>query len=311
MRLLVVLVAVGLLAAACASRARSPTPVAATIPTDVDYVAVQTSTQLMVGDNRFPFVLLSADASKALEGPAVRVQFYSLKKPEAELRAEATAVFREVRGITPHRHPDGQIHRHAQKQGVYVVDKVRFDEAGVWGAEFIVAAQGGRAPKVQGLAFQVEADTKVPRVGDRVPPSRNLTVADVNSVEEICTRDPPDNMHELSVAQALERRKPFVVVFATPMYCVARICGPVTDTVAELQDRYGDRMNFIHIEPWDLTVARGEGRLVQTDISREWNLPTEPWIFVVNSDGRVTARFEGLVSGEEVEDAFRQVVTGQ
>jgi len=293
------------LMAACASPA--PTP---TAPSP-QYVAVQTSSQLVVGDNRFPFVLATDDGTKALEGPEVRVQFYLLQGQSAEPRAEAKAVFHKVEGITPHRHPDGKIHQHIEKKGVYAVDKVRFDKAGVWGAEFIVAAEGGRQPKVQGLAFQVLAATKTPKVGDPVPPSRNPTIADVRSIEEICTRDPPDNMHQLSVAQALQQRKPFVVVLATPMFCVARICGPVTDVVAELQGRYGDRMNFIHIEPWDLKVARDEGRLILTDISREWNLPSEPWVFVVNSDGRVGARFEGAVSREELEGAFLQVLTTQ
>ena len=292
------------LMAACASPARTP------IPPSPEYVAVQASSELVVGDNRFPFVLATADGTKALEGPEVRVQFYLLRKDSAELRAEATGVFHKVEGITPHRHEDGQIHQHIEKKGVYAVDKVQFDEAGVWGAEFVVAL-GGRQPKVQGLAFQVLADAKTPKMGDPVPPSRNPTIADVRSIEEICTRDPPDNMHDLSVAQALQQGKPFVVVFSTPMFCVSRICGPVTDVVAELQGRYGDRMNFVHIEPWDLQVARGEGRLILTDISKEWNLPSEPWVFVVNGDGRVAARFEGAVSGEELEKAFQQVLNSQ
>ena len=82
------------------------------------------------------------------------------------------------------------------------------------------------------------------------------------------------------------------------------MCGPVTDIVASLHSRFQDKVNFIHIEPWDLQLARTEGRLVANDIALEWNLPTEPWVFVVNEDGNVAARFEGLVASEELADAI-------
>ena len=61
------------------------------------------------------------------------------------------------------------------------------------------------------------------------------------------------------------------------------------------------RASDIHIEPWDLAIARSEGRLVPTKIALEWNLPTEPWVFVVDRSGHVSARFEALVTTEELE----------
>jgi hypothetical protein len=35
----------------------------------------------------------------------------------------------------------------------------------------------------------------------------------------------------------------------------------------------------------------------------EWGLPTEPYIFVVDSAGRVTAKFEGVASDDELRAA--------
>jgi hypothetical protein len=32
----------------------------------------------------------------------------------------------------------------------------------------------------------------------------------------------------------------------------------------------------------------------------EWGLPTEPWVFVVDSEGIILGRFEGLVTPEEL-----------
>ncbi len=210
--------------------------------------------------------------------------------------------------MNPHKHDDGQIHEHLDVRGAYVVDRVRFDQPGFWRAEFTATKVTGQEPKVQWLAFEVKSNSSVPNIGDRVPPTRNLTLADVGSIEEIDTRIPHDDMHEISVADALEQGKPFVVVFATPLFCVTRMCGPVTDVVAALHGRNRDQVNFIHIEPWDLTMARAEGKLEPNEITLEWNLPTEPWVFLVNRKGQVAARFEGLVSSEELEGEIRALI---
>jgi hypothetical protein len=317
--------AIGLLLAACSS-ASSPaaklTPAAtatkaATIAPAAsgpeafvpmaEYSGIIASSEFIVGQNRFPFGLVSEDG-QLLEHAQVNVRFYYLKQDSSELRAEAPAIFREVRGVTPHPHPDGEVHEHLEVRGAYTVSQVEFDTPGFWGAEFVVKTADGRQPKIQGRAFEVKSQSAVPNIGDRVPPSMNLTLADVDNIEQIETRVPPDNMHRLSVAQALERGKPFVVVFATPMFCVTRMCGPVTDITASLHDRYKEQVNFIHIEPWDLRIARGEGRLVAISVVLEWKLPTEPWVFVVDEAGRVAARFEGLVSSEELEAAILAVL---
>jgi len=40
----------------------------------------------------------------------------------------------------------------------------------------------------------------------------------------------------------------------------------------------------------------------------EWGLPSEPWVYVLDSGGRVAARFEGAVSPEEIEDVLSFVM---
>ena len=68
------------------------------------------------------------------------------------------------------------------------------------------------------------------------------------------------------------------------------------------------RINFIHIEPWVLETARGEGRLVLTDVAKEWRLMSEPWVFVIDGEGRVASRFEGFLGEEELVEALEAVV---
>ena len=81
------------------------------------------------------------------------------------------------------------------------------------------------------------------------------------------------------------------------------MCGPVVDIVRTLIPVYGDRVAFIHQEVW-------EGGSLQklAPTFEEWNLRTEPWIFVVDGRGIVRARFEGLTTRRELEAALRLVL---
>jgi peroxiredoxin len=40
----------------------------------------------------------------------------------------------------------------------------------------------------------------------------------------------------------------------------------------------------------------------------EWGLPTEPWTFVLDKEGRVHAKFEQFTPAEEIEAALLEVL---
>lgn len=61
---------------------------------------------------------------------------------------------------------------------------------------------------------------------------------------------PDPVLHTTTIADAVRAGRPAVVVFSTPVYCVSRFCGPVTDMVEELARDYADRAEFIHIKIW-------------------------------------------------------------
>ena len=266
------------------------------------YSGLIAASEFTVGENRFPFGLVARDG-EFLEDASVLVRFFSLEDRTPELLAEEVAEWRTIEGVTPHRHPDGETHLHLDFRGVYVVDSVELPKPGIWQAEFDVSGADG-GPDLTSAAFEVSTGPTAPGVGERVPATENPTIHDVASFAELSSRAVEDEMHELSVAQALDAGRPFVVVFASPRFCVSAMCGPVTDTIAAVHDRFRGRADFIHIEPWDLTVARAEGRLVAAPVMDEWRLPSEPWTFVVGADGGVAKRFEGLVTGDEVTAAL-------
>lgn len=286
------------LLAACGGGSADPTP------TPAVYSGLVTASEFVTGPNRFPFGLVSRDG-EFLEGAEVAVRFFQIDGEDSVFLTEAPAAWRVVEGTTPHRHPDGELHLHLDFQGVYVVDRVDFPVPGIWGAEFVVADE----TQTKSAIFEVKGVGSAPEIGQRPPPTENLTIHDVESFAEISTRSVEgDELHNVSVAQALEAEAPFVVFFASPQFCTSALCGPVTDTLDKARGELEGAVEFIHIEPWDLDAARNEGRLVPRPVMAEWGLPTEPWTFVVGADGRIAARYEGLVTVGEVLSALRPLL---
>ena len=79
------------------------------------------------------------------------------------------------------------------------------------------------------------------------------------------------------------------------------MCGPVTDIELQMQSKYGDEMDFIHQEVYvDNDATKGLRQPL-----KDFNLPTEPWLFVVDKSGKITARLEGSIGVKQFEDAVK------
>lgn len=174
------------------------------------------------------------------------------------------------------------------------------------GKYWLLAEPTGGADPVQALGnVVVKKSDAPPDVGDTAFASDTPMISSSGgNASAITTRTPPDeSLLRHSVADSLAAGVPFVVTFSTPKFCSSRTCGPVVDVVEEVQRRLDDdRVRFIHVEVFeDNDPAKGFNRWMQ-----EWNLPTEPWTFLVGADGRIVARFEGTVSVNELETAVRE-----
>jgi hypothetical protein len=142
----------------------------------------------------------------------------------------------------------------------------------------------------------------VPGVGDTPPRIHTPTESEVSGdLSKIDTRAPHDDMHKVDFADALGK-KPTVLVFATPLLCQSRVCGPVVDIEAEVESEFRDKADFIHMEIYnDNEVAKGFRPQVTA-----FHLPTEPWLFVVNGQGKIAARIEGAFSADELRAAVQK-----
>lgn len=280
-------------------------PACGELPTNPRISVLLAVNELLPGPHRFPFVLVDGDGG-LVTGANINVRFVRLIGDRDEFRFEAPAREHVAGAGYDHVHEDGTVHVHDASRSYYLVADADFEE-GLWRADLEVEPAFGSAFAAS-TAFQVGRRTSAPRVGDAAPAFANLTSRDAPNLESLTTADPPlPALYEHSIVEALSRAEPFVVAFSTPGFCTSAMCGPVTAVVGNLSQDFGDRLRFIHLEPFDLQVARTEGRLVWADAAQKWNLETEPWVFVVDASGRVAARFEGLVGAVELEPAVAAV----
>jgi hypothetical protein len=276
-------------------------------PVDEALQVLITTSELVVGQNRFAFGLLKEHT--LLEQAQAAVRVYALQGQQGHLQTEVPAPYAPLeiveQGKQVHVHPDGTRHVHNEQtdvRGIYVA-QVAFERPGTWGLE-VRAKQGDGPLEVSRFTVKVLKAPHTPALGTPAPRSHNLIASDVTDLRHIDTSEPPDwRLHQVRIADAIAQGTPQVIVFATPQFCTSRVCGPVVDVVRLLLPTYGDRVVFTHQEMWhDFTTQR----LAPT--VEEWHLHTEPWIFVVDGQGIIRAKFEGLTTMHEIATALQQIL---
>ena len=286
----------------------TPAPTATAVSEQPTVQFLFASTELAAEETRFAFALAAPDGG-LIDDATVSLQFLRLTNENATLVQEGEATYRTVEIVEPHIHADGEVHTHIQVSGIYVMDAVQFDTPGPWGVRVQVSLPGTATPVVLDHGILVRETSSTPSLGALVPATRNKTAADVSDLSEISSSVTPNpNLYQTTVADALEREHPVVVVFATPAFCQSRLCGPILEIVTELLSTYKEQVDFIHIEPYDLELLRNESRFQLTDASLEWGLLSEPFVFVVNAQGRLNAKFEGIFTVEELDRAIQQAL---
>lgn len=262
-------------------------------PVILDLRAILGSTDLAKGQNRLVFVLVD-HRSAPIKASSALVNLSYVHEGKVEHYEEIDVPFR----TWP-----------TNNMGVFAI-QINFPLAGRWLAE-IVPLDGNAAGQLARLSLDIQELSVTPAIGAPAPRSKQRTLDNVKVIEELTTDPKPDpRLYDMTVAQALDAGFPFLITFATPAFCSSAICGPQLDVVKGLYNAYEGRINAIHIEVFENPLeVRGNSRRGRINpVMREWALPTEPWTFIIDSEGKISAKFEAFTSYEELEEALILVV---
>ena len=185
----------------------------------------------------------------------------------------------------------------------YWVVYPEFSHSGPWILELEIERTDGRMETAT-LGVQVLDEPVGVPAGETALASQNRTWDGESQLRNI-TSDPDPNpaFYEKTVAEALDEAKPVVLIFSTPGLCQSKICAPVMRTIEPLWEDYQDQINFIHIEVYDDFAT-----LSWVKEMFEWQLQTEPWVYVINSNGTIVTRLDGPVARSELEPVLLNVI---
>ena len=200
-------------------------------------------------------------------------------------------------------------------RGVYQADDVTFDQEGVWRATLSFDIDG--VARDLTADFPVAQESQIPAPGMRAPKTENLTIASkgvrkgtIDSMADAGGKIPDPELHRWTIADAIAQRRPALVLFGTPAYCESQFCGPEVTELQRLAAEHPDRAVFIHIEIWKDYNAQPQ---VVNKGAADWllrKLPdgsqemTEPWLFLIGSDGVIADRWGPLFDTAEVAAAL-------
>ena len=252
------------------------------------------STDLGVGPNRLAFGLVDVDSGPIREADVLISTFYLGGGQQEGPIQSARSVWR--------RWPIGQV-------GLYTAN-FDFDRPGAWGVVANYVDHLGTSVTVS-AGIEVKPKNATPAIGERPPASVTKLAKDFEDLQDMTSDPEPDEeLYALTVAQGLDAGKPLVVAFSTPAFCRTATCGPQIDVIKELKDYYYRDVNFVHVEVYD-KPAEIEGNLSNAPLAQamiDWALPTEPWTFVMDADGKVAAKFEAFATKDELEAALDAVL---
>jgi hypothetical protein len=263
------------------------------------------------GENRYPFGVFERDRTQVSDAD---VALYFAKVPNAKDAPSGTAESKKAetqareepaigpfpasveslqtqpafRAQTTTSDPDAA--------SVVYSTNVNFPSNGEWRVAALIRQGDELSATLLTGSAQVGAYAGVPQVGQKAPLIHTPTPADTGGdLSKITTRIPPDTQNKVDYADVYGK-EPIVLLFATPQFCQSRVCGPVVDVAEQVKQLYGDKAAFIHMEIYkDNDPNKGPRPQVHA-----FRLPSEPWLFVINKQGRVQSVLEGAFGVEEL-----------
>jgi len=241
--------------------------------------------EVIVGPNRFAVGIFDQGGDMVHEA-GVHLHFYDLtdhSNPFFESEADAYSLSTDRGDVT-----------------IFAFDR-EFDHAGDWGVEVEVTFPDG-SEAINGIRFFVTEESQSIKPGDKAPVIHTPVSADVNlNLSLLSSAEKPNPaFYATSLDESLSSGRPTLLLFATPAFCQTRFCGPSYEIFNELYGIYNDEINFIHVEVFSGLPNPEVNNYAVTPAMERFGLLSEPWVYLIDKEGVVLYRVEGLFTLDEL-----------
>jgi hypothetical protein len=266
---------------------------------DPAIIPVIASSLLAAEPSRFMYSITDGDY-RVLTSPEIpsSIDFYALERDPQSAAASVDAVYLDT----------------LLGRGLYRAS-VDFECAGEWGAEVSAELEDGTTVSER-LRFRVHPQGTTPAIGAAAPRSDSPTATTTAEMQLISTDPNPfPGAYERTVGEVVTGGQPSLVFFATPAFCQTGYCGPTVNLVKSVAIDYEDQIGFVNIEPYELHMTENglqplleDGQLVPVQAVLDYGIPVEPYLFLVDAEGDVFAKFEGVVGADELRGAIEDAL---
>jgi hypothetical protein len=126
--------------------------------------------------------------------------------------------------------------------------------------------------------------------------------------------EPLTAFYTWSLDEALAQHQPIVFVLDSYAFRPNAACGGALGILHEVFIDYPGLV-VIHAEPWHMASGTDGmleldppgGPAMLTDTARAWGVSEPPWVFVIDREGRLQAKFAGVVGSDELRAAIASV----
>jgi len=194
--------------------------------------------------------------------------------------------------------------------------RVPLDEVGRWDVRASTEMAG--TSYSGSTVLEVSADECTPALGSIVPGGDTPTMFDAHSLMHHISSDiePLSAFYTWSLDDALAQHQPTVFVLDTYAARPNAACGGALGLLHDVFIDYPGLV-VVHGEPYRTTPGSDgmlqldppDGPPVLTDYSTAWGIADPPWVFVIDGEGRLQAKFYGVVGSDELRAALASVTT--
>jgi len=193
--------------------------------------------------------------------------------------------------------------------------RVPLDTLGRWDIEVSAELDGVRRDGT--AVLEVSPDMGTPSLGSLVPGGETPTMRDAHSLMHHISSDPEPltAFYTWSLDDALAQHQPTVFVMDSYAFRPNASCGGALGILHEVFIDYPG-LTTIHAEPWHMAMGHDghmlgldppEGPAVLTDYAEAWGIVEPPWVFVIDREGRLHAKFTGVIGSDELRAAITSV----
>jgi protein SCO1/2 len=206
---------------------------------------------------------------------------------------------------------------------VSYVATVDIPSPGWWRLAVTVSRAGATSSATTSVAVLDPGGTAT--LGGPSPAVRTPTLSDVGGdVRKVSTFEAPDlRLSRTSTVDALAAHQPFVLVIDSSRFRTTPACGKAVTMARYLQDRWTS-VPFIHLEPYQYSLVTDTPVLLGTlsdpnlvPAAAAWGLGPDPWpatampwIFVVDGNGVVRAKYRDVIGSADVDVILSMIHAG-